>query len=125
MNYYEILGVKKAAKPDEIRRAYRQLVLKLHPDQSGQEDSAQFRKAQEAYEVLSDPGTRQAYDRSLGERVRVRNTSRSWSSQVTEVTYSTPASRHFEVREIFRKPASHDAYEEWFRSLWEEFFNRF
>ncbi len=64
-DYYEILGVAKTAAPEEIKKAYRQLALKHHPDRNpGDKQSEEdFKEAAEAYEVLSDPEKRARYDR--------------------------------------------------------------
>jgi curved DNA-binding protein CbpA len=64
--YYDILGVSPAASPDEIRAQYRSLLHRIHPDRDG--PAALFRQVQEAYEVLSDPARRRAYDRFLAAR---------------------------------------------------------
>jgi hypothetical protein len=64
--HYEILGVKKAATQNEIRTAYRQLVLKHHPDRSKDPKSTDiFIRVTEAYEILSDPQRRKNYDAIL------------------------------------------------------------
>ncbi len=63
-NYYVILGVAFDATPEEIKHAYRQKALQLHPDHHGP-DAEPFLEVQEAYAVLSDPRRRSAYDRSL------------------------------------------------------------
>lgn len=60
MDYYTRLGVGAKASQDEIKRAYRKLASKHHPDRGG--DEAQFKLVQEAYETLSDPNRRQQYD---------------------------------------------------------------
>lgn len=63
-DYYEVLGVDRNAGADDIKRAYRKLALKYHPDrnkEAGAEDK--FKEAAEAYEVLSDAEKRQRYDR--------------------------------------------------------------
>lgn len=60
-NYYEILGVKKDASQDEIKKAYRKLALEHHPDKGGDEEK--FKEAAEAYETLSDENRRRDYDR--------------------------------------------------------------
>jgi len=64
-DYYEILGLKREADADEIKRAYRQLALKNHPDKNPGDADAErrFKEGAEAYEVLSDQAKRQRYDR--------------------------------------------------------------
>jgi len=64
-DYYEVLGVAKDASPDDIKKAYRTLAKKYHPDVtdlSKEEAEAKFKELSEAYEVLSDEGKRKTYD---------------------------------------------------------------
>ena len=61
-DYYTILGVPKGASPDEIKRAYRKLAHQYHPDKIGKGNGEKFKEINEAYQVLSDPEKRQAYD---------------------------------------------------------------
>jgi curved DNA-binding protein len=64
MDYYKILGVAKDASTEEIKKAYRKLALKYHPDrnQGNKESEEKFKEANEAYAVLSDPEKRKQYD---------------------------------------------------------------
>lgn len=63
-DYYEVLGVGKSATPDEIKKAYRKMAIKYHPDKNpGDKDAEEkFKEAAEAYDVLSNPEKRQRYD---------------------------------------------------------------
>ena len=63
--YYEILSVEKTASQDDIKRSYRRLAMKWHPDRNpgNAEAETEFKACTEAYEVLSDPERRQLYDR--------------------------------------------------------------
>ena len=63
-DYYEVLGVAKTANADEIKKAYRKMALKYHPDKNPDDKDAEakFKEAAEAYNVLRDPEKRQRYD---------------------------------------------------------------
>ena len=63
-DYYEVLGLQKGASEEEIKKAFRQLAKKYHPDLNpgDKEAEAKFKEVNEAYEVLSDKEKRQRYD---------------------------------------------------------------
>ncbi|UCC29953.1 MAG: molecular chaperone DnaJ [Phycisphaerales bacterium] len=63
-DYYEVLGLSRDASPEQIKKAYRRLAHKYHPDRNREDPDAEtkFKEAAEAFEVLSDPGKRQRYD---------------------------------------------------------------
>lgn len=70
-NHYTVLGIQSSASADEIRRAYRILARRYHPDLNpGQKSSERFRKISEAYEVLSDTAKRTSYDTNLESKQR-------------------------------------------------------
>lgn len=66
-HYYEILGVSYSATDDDLRKAYRKLAAKFHPDKQKDPDTAadaaeKFKRANRAYKVLTNPDKRQAYN---------------------------------------------------------------
>jgi curved DNA-binding protein len=86
-DYYKILGVEKTASADEIKKAYRKLAVKYHPDKNQGDKKAEekFKELNEAYEVLGDAGKRKKYD-ELGE---------NWNSfQQGHSPYEDPGYHH-------------------------------
>jgi molecular chaperone DnaJ len=69
-DYYDVLGVSADAGAEEIKRAYRQLARRYHPDISGDDRGVAFLEVARAYDVLSDPSRRRSYDAALPLPVR-------------------------------------------------------
>ncbi|NXT03734.1 DNJB8 protein, partial [Jacana jacana] len=99
VDYYKVLGLKKSASLDDVKKSYHKLALKWHPDKNPnnkEEAEKKFKAVAEAYEVLSDPQKRSLYDKSIKE-------SRSRGRRVTEdhnSFFDSPYAFH-DLRDIF------------------------
>ena len=64
-DYYEVLGVSRTASADEVKKSYRKLAIKFHPDKNPGDEAAEekFKEASEAYQILSNQDSRAKYDR--------------------------------------------------------------
>jgi curved DNA-binding protein CbpA len=122
MDYYELLAVSRNATETEIRTAYRRLAQNLHPDHSGDMDAVDFRKVQEAYETLSDPARRTAYNRKLESEIPIRIVSRPATEAVYEV-HRHPQGTRRSVQEAQRRHRFARSVWGEFERLTDEFFN--
>ena len=64
-NYYDVIGVSKDATPDEIKKKFRELAMKTHPDKTKEDSENEMAELNKAYEILSDKERREKYDRYL------------------------------------------------------------
>ncbi|CAA0838634.1 Chaperone protein dnaJ 20- chloroplastic [Striga hermonthica] len=88
MSFYELLGIPQTGSPTEIKQAYKQLARKYHPDVSPpgrvEEYTQRFIRVQEAYETLSDPKTRELYDRDMAKGVHLAFTARKFHENIDD-----------------------------------------
>ena len=107
-DYYDVLGVSPDAGAEEIKRAYRQLARRYHPDISGDDRGAAFKELARAYDVLRDPSRRRHYDAQLSQpaapRRRDRGSPTKWPSTFPSV--SSVLDRHAR-RVLHRRTADH------------------
>src|SRR5574344_2573326 len=104
-DYYEVLGVSKTATDDELKKAYRQLAKKYHPDANPNnraESEAKFKEINEAYETLSNPQKRQMYDQFGADGTQGFNgTGGPFGGQNGYYSYTTSGFDGFDVGDIF------------------------
>jgi DnaJ-class molecular chaperone len=86
-DYYDVLGVSPDAGADEIKRAYRQLARRYHPDISGDERGTAFLDAARAYEILNDPGRRRSYDAARRPRAPIVPARSEWFADEVAIDF--------------------------------------
>jgi len=129
MNYYVVLGIAEDAESDTIRSAFRTLARRYHPDAGAGSSTAEFQRALEAYETLSDPERRRLYDRELRDwRMRAAIVAQPMGARrVPEPLFaSRTVSFGFPTRRatITRTTFFDDVFDERFFSTHEEWFWR-
>ncbi len=97
-DYYYILGIKQTASIDELKKAYRKLSLKFHPDKNEGDEffTDRFKEIQEAYEVISDETKRRDYDNILKKK---NNNSSAWHISIPEIVFFKVDKTFFELGE--------------------------
>lgn len=98
-DYYSILGVDRGATPDEIKKAYRKIAMKYHPDKNPGNKSAEekFKTATEAYEILSNSEKRAQYDQFGREGVRGNGTYSGDFDDISDLFHNTPFESFFNI----------------------------
>ncbi len=117
-DYYKILGVDRNASLEEIKRAYRRLALKYHPDRNPGDKAAEekFKEINEAYQVLSDPEKRARYDR-LSESYRQWQTMGGPGGFRWEEWFTTPGGVRVEFRDLDDLFGGVSGFSEFFRRI--------
>ena len=102
-DYYRVLGVEKGAGEEEVKKAYRKMALKFHPDKNKEPDAEErFKEIAEAYEVLSDADKRAAYDRFGEEGLSKGGARRDRSGSGPTYSRSHSYQPHMDPFDIFR-----------------------
>jgi DnaJ-class molecular chaperone len=107
-DYYLLLGISRGESPSGIRKAFRDLARRHHPDHAGPTGTPMFRDVVEAYRVLSDPQRRREYDAELGTPIRIRTSGRGNVRRAREPVYFDDLDLFADASRI--SPASEDLF---------------
>ncbi len=105
-DYYDVLGVSPGAGAEEIRRAYRQLARRYHPDISGDDRAAAFLEVSRAYDVLRDPDRRQSYDARRRVAMRPAPARADWLGDEVAIDFPSVASVLEQMQDAFFGPSA-------------------
>jgi molecular chaperone DnaJ len=101
-DYYHVLGVSPDASADEIKRAYRQLARRYHPDISGDDRAVAFLEAAQAYETLADPRRRRSYDAERsGRTARPMSSRTDWFADEVAIDFPSVSDLLDSMRHAF------------------------
>jgi molecular chaperone DnaJ len=100
-DYYDVLGVPADARADEIKRAYRQLARRYHPDISGEDRAHAFREVAQAYDVLRDPLRRRTYDAELDRARACATEAGAWFADEVAIDFPSVSSVLDRMRDAF------------------------
>lgn len=102
-DYYAVLGVEREASPEQIKKAYRQLAKKFHPDVNGGDPQAEarFKLVHEAYSTLGNPELRAAYNQQLRSTGNPGGAKGATSSTNTEKVWSDPSRMQEQFEQFF------------------------
>jgi hypothetical protein len=118
MNRYDVLGIRDDATPDEVKKAYRKLAAKTHPDRNGEDMTPLFRSVQEAYETLSNPLKRAAYDRELNKASMPQPEPAAYAGSQSSYRYDEPEEQYApEEHDVPVPPAARSEREEKIRRI--------
>ena len=99
-DYYKILGVERSASEDEIKKAYRKMAMKYHPDKNNgdAESESKFKEAAEAYDVLSSPDKKSNYD-TFGSATGNPFTKKFKSIKVDYIVHGSRKDAHLDIEQ--------------------------
>ena len=105
-DYYDVLGVSPGAGAEEIRRAYRQLARRYHPDISGDDRAAAFLEVSRAYRVLRDPDRRRSYDATRRDPLPAAFGRAEWLGDEIAIDFPSVASVLEQMQDAFFGPSA-------------------
>jgi molecular chaperone DnaJ len=117
-DYYTVLGIRRTESPAAIRRAFRRLVVRYHPDRAGAQEARRFQEIVEAYRVLSDPAQREAYTQT-SEATPLGSAEVGVRFSVVDVSPRMPSPEPLSLFHDFHAPQSEirEVFDRWSRNF--------